>query len=77
MRQTLIVFLAVLCSAGAAFAGVSDSGADAFARLVIQHQGRLKPMDTFARDQLLTYYHRTTFQGRSASAWALATMAAA
>ena len=70
MRRTLLIFLIVLFAiSGTAYAGVSENSAEAFGRLVIQHQGRLKPLDTFARDQLLTYHHRTTFEGRSASAW--------
>ncbi len=71
MRRTLLIVLIGLLfvPGGIALAGVSESGADAFGRLVIQHQGRLKPMDTFARDQLLTFYHRSTIDGRSASAW--------
>jgi ABC-type transport system involved in cytochrome c biogenesis permease subunit len=69
-RTILIVLIGILLvSGGSAAAGVSESGAEAFGRLPIQHQGRLKPVDTFARDQLLTFYHRSTIKGRSASAW--------
>jgi len=70
-RRTLIIALLclLLLPAAPAAAGVNESAAEAFGRLAIQHQGRLKPVDTFARDQLLTYYHRSSIEGRPAVAW--------
>ncbi len=69
-HMILIVLVGLLFAlGGTAGAAVSESSAEAFGRLVIQHQGRLKPMDTFARDQLLTFHHRSSIGGRSASAW--------
>jgi len=69
-----LVTILLLAVAGTAHAGVGETGAEAFGRLPIQHQGRLKPMDTFARDQLLTFHHRSSIDGRSASAWLVDTL---
>jgi ABC-type transport system involved in cytochrome c biogenesis permease subunit len=42
---------------------------EAFQRLVIQDQGRLKPMDTFARNLLRQISGRSSLNGEDASAW--------
>lgn len=45
-----------------------------FERILVQHEGRLKPMDTVARIYLLIFSGRTSFKGKSASEWLLNTL---
>jgi len=42
---------------------------DAFAPLLVQHEGRVKPLDTFARHYLLMTAQRKTLDGQSALSW--------
>ncbi|MBF0197726.1 MAG: cytochrome c biogenesis protein CcsA [Planctomycetes bacterium] len=51
--------------------GTSTNGIDAsaFGSLVIQSGGRLKPVDTFARNHLLNISHKSTFDKQSALTW--------
>lgn len=48
---------------------VSEEIAAAFGAIAIQDQGRIKPLDTFARSQLLTYQGKSTYDGGSAMSW--------
>ncbi len=41
----------------------------AFASVVVQHQGRLKPIDTFARSSLLGFHGKQRFAKQQASEW--------
>jgi ABC-type transport system involved in cytochrome c biogenesis permease subunit len=42
---------------------------DAFRRIPIQHEGRIKPLDTFARAQLLSVQQKQSIDGQPAAAW--------
>lgn len=50
--------------------------AGAFEELVIQDQGRLKPLDTFARSQLLLFHAKSTVDRQKAIDWLLELMIA-
>ncbi len=50
-------------------AAVSPEAAAVFARLPIQHAGRIKPMATFARHELLTFSHRSKIGDQDAITW--------
>lgn len=50
--------------------------AGAFEELVIQDQGRLKPLDTFARSQLLLFHAKSTIDRQKAIDWLLELMIA-
>ncbi len=71
MQRTILITCAILIAflAATVRAEVDEATAEAFGRLVIQHDGRLKPVDTFARHKLLTFSHRSTIGGRSAASW--------
>ena len=48
---------------------LSDEDLDAVSRLVLQDQGRVKPLDTFARSKLLGVHQKSSIDKKSASAW--------
>ena len=47
---------------------------DLLRRLPVQHEGRVKPFDTFARVELLALYGKSRIEGLSAPAWMLELM---
>ncbi len=47
---------------------------DIFANIVIQHEGRLKPLDTFARNQLLLFSEKSSLKNKSAIEWLIGSM---
>ncbi len=55
-------------------ADVFEEAAAQFGRIMVQHEGRLKPMDTFARAHLLTYHQKSTIDGKSATMWLAETL---
>ncbi len=63
MMRTLLLLLALLLP-GIAAADNAD-----FARLPVLHEGRVKPLDSFARWQLLAVYGAPTLPDRDAAAW--------
>lgn len=58
-----------LLAPGAASAADPAPDVDAFAPLLVQHEGRIKPLDTFARHYLLMSAQRNTLDGKSALSW--------
>ena len=42
---------------------------DSFAKLAILHEGRIKPVDTYARNLLLQFSGRTAFDRKPAVEW--------
>ncbi|TNF37590.1 MAG: hypothetical protein EP329_02705 [Deltaproteobacteria bacterium] len=74
--NTMKYRLAAIALAGLALAAplpASAAGAapdvDAFAPLLVQHEGRVKPLDTFARNYLLMTAQRKQLDGKSALSW--------
>ncbi|PKN56966.1 MAG: hypothetical protein CVU56_13340 [Deltaproteobacteria bacterium HGW-Deltaproteobacteria-14] len=58
-----------LLAPGAASAAGPAPDVDAFAPVLVQHEGRIKPLDTFARHYLLMSAQRNTLDGNSALSW--------
>ena len=52
----------------------TEAGLNALADIATQHSGRIKPLDTVARAQLLTIYERSTWNDKSALEWLMHTM---
>ena len=46
----------------------ADDGDD-FSKWLIQHEGRVKPLDTYARTLLLSFQHKSTIDNRDAIEW--------
>jgi len=66
----LVVALAVSAFLAApAPARAAGLSVDAFAPVLVQHEGRVKPLDTFARNYLLMSAQRSSLDGSSALAW--------
>ncbi|MCB1783548.1 MAG: cytochrome c biogenesis protein ResB [Alphaproteobacteria bacterium] len=69
----VVVFAAMLgamVSGGAGFARAADAlDYAAFSRMPVLDQGRVKPLDTFARSYLETFNGRDSLQGMDAPAW--------
>ncbi|HNQ92903.1 MAG TPA: cytochrome c biogenesis protein CcsA [Alphaproteobacteria bacterium] len=63
------LFLVLFCFAGTAFAKSEDIDLSAFAQIPILHDGRIKPLDTFARNELIRFSGKSTFEGQSAVNW--------
>ena len=59
--KSLLLFFILLSS----LAGWADKG-DSWKNLAIQHNGRVKPFDTFSREILRTVYGRESFENRAA-----------
>jgi ABC-type transport system involved in cytochrome c biogenesis permease subunit len=69
-----LVLMAVVAALGLpapdAAAKISDELAqEALGTVLIQDQGRIKPLDTFARNHLLALRHKSSASGRPAIAW--------
>ena len=71
MRARRFIMIPVLFVAAAAVAGEGrpEVDLDDFARIPVLHEGRLMPMDSFARSTLLQFSGRTTVKRRPALAW--------
>ncbi len=76
MRKVLLVLLSIVVFAGSAAAQEQKSvlatpafNYEAFARLPVQHEGRVKPLDTFARVMLTGFYGQASLPDMSAPAW--------
>jgi ABC-type transport system involved in cytochrome c biogenesis permease subunit len=63
---SLMIGLFLLAFAGQLFA---EKPSQVFESLVIQEGGRLKPLDTYARNQLLAVHQKSTIDGESAIDW--------
>ncbi len=76
MNRILIPLFSLLLSGGVLGAEAYESPlrAGALEGLVVQDQGRLKPLDTFARSQLLLYHAKTTIDRQKAIDWLLELM---
>ena len=62
-----IVCLLLLCGLSRGSAPVENGfDYDAFGQIVIQHDGRLKPLDKFARTSLTLFHEKATFKGYDA-----------
>ena len=62
-----IICLLLLCRLSLGSAPVEKGfDYDAFGRIVIQHDGRLKPLDKFARTSLTLFHEKATFKGYDA-----------
>lgn len=68
LRQAgcLLLFAAVSCRAGAAPATLSREAAGALGRLRMSYDGRVAPVQTFARDFTLKIYGKSSYKGFSA-----------
>jgi ABC-type transport system involved in cytochrome c biogenesis permease subunit len=64
----LPTFLLALFLTGSLF-GATPKPSAVFENIVIQDGGRLKPLDTFARNQLLAVHQKSTIDGQSAMDW--------
>ncbi len=60
----ITIFFVFPCQAKA-----DDFDYSTFARVPVLHEGRIKPLDTFARSFLLTIHGRTHVEGLSATEW--------
>lgn len=71
--KTLLTTLVLFLGASVLSADTYESPvkAGALAELVVQDQGRLKPMDTFARSQLLLYHGSFSIERQKAIDWLL------
>jgi ABC-type transport system involved in cytochrome c biogenesis permease subunit len=59
-----IVCLLLLCGLSRGSAPIENGfDYDAFGRIVIQHEGRLKPLDKFARTSLTLFHEKATLKG--------------
>lgn len=63
----LFLFLALVLFG--ANANAEEFSYDAFAQLPVQHEGRIKPLDTFARSFLYTLSGKQSLNGKPAEAW--------
>jgi len=66
---SFIICLGALAAHGESYESPVKAGD--LAALVVQDQGRLKPLDTYARSQLLLYRSKPTINGQSAIDWLL------
>ena len=73
MKHVMIAALMVLLGTQALSADTYESPvkAGALAELVVQDQGRLKPLDTYARSQLLLYHNKFSIERQKAIDWLL------
>lgn len=74
MRAAFLLPLLFLLSFWAAPVQAQDVKYDSFARLPVQHQGRVKPLDSFARQHLSTFAGRDSLPGMGADAWLAETL---
>lgn len=63
----IFLFLVLICISGAVKAAEFDQ--TEFAKLPVQHEGRIKPMDTFARAMLENFSGHESLNGMSAEEW--------
>ncbi len=70
---SLLPLLLLLCL-WTAPAHAQDIKYDSFARLPVQHQGRVKPLDSFARQHLSAFAGRDSLPGMNADAWLAETL---
>src|SRR6476661_2375562 len=68
MRAFLLMALLLLLPLTAQADAVSFDYSS-FALIPVQHEGRLKPLDSFARDFLTMFSGRSSLDGFSATAW--------
>lgn len=66
---SVLIFLIGLGSIGTAHADESKLPIDNFKSLPILHDGRIKPLDTFARSELVHFSGKHSFEGQDASVW--------
>jgi cytochrome c-type biogenesis protein CcsB len=71
VRTTTLLLTLLLASSAAA----ADLPVDAVRPLVVQHDGRLKPFDTFARESVRRIFGTRRFEGRDPVATALSILA--
>jgi len=69
MRFKTFFILSTLFASGFTFSKGFDSSR--FAHIPIQHEGRIKPIDSFARVHLLIFYQKSKFHEQSAYSWLL------
>lgn len=69
-----LVSLAIFCFAGNAFAKSVPIDLTDFEQIPILHDGRLKPLDTFARNELLRFSGKSTFKNQPAISWLAGTI---
>lgn len=71
MKKIIVKYLSllILCSVFATQAHAQKLDMDAFGRLPIQHEGRIKPLRSFAELTLKSLSGKDTLYGRSAQEW--------
>lgn len=73
MMRALLLFLFILLAPVSANAR-ETLDFDHFARISVQHEGRVKPLDTFARASLEKFSGRERLNGQDAAAWLAQTL---
>jgi len=69
-RSSLYIFLLQLLLLGHCLAKeLSSEAMDSLSEVTVQHQGRLKPLETFSRHHMLSYYEKSQLPDQNALQW--------